>query len=64
MKSIYYIEFDGDSYSILRNQQVIVSYHSAEAAIKARRDFEAKHMPLQWARIPPAMLYMRQQNVS
>ncbi|MGE4503394.1 MAG: hypothetical protein AB7D03_11020 [Thiomicrospira sp.] len=64
MKSIYYIEFDGDAYSILRNNQVIVSYRTAEAAIRARRAFEDKHMPLEWSRIPPAMLYMRQQRLS
>lgn len=57
MKTKYSIEFDGDYYAIVRGNQAIASYRSAEAAIQARRDFEAKRFPKNWSRIPPAMRY-------
>lgn len=59
-KPHYSIEFDGYDYYILRDQKVIVSFHNAEAAICARRNFERKSMPQGDWRIPPAMLALRQ----
>ena len=53
--SIYQVEFDGLSYMVLRESQVLAAFCSCDEAFDAKRSFESKRAISAWEKVPPAM---------